>query len=171
MKVRHVASLMMCVTLLFSCSSSRFGWTPEAENREGKETHRMAEDFDPLILDDDDIVIEETGGQQVPRTQKPREAEEDTAEPEKAGPVMVPGFRVQLMSGKDEAQILEEKKKAMFKFQQSIYVVFESPYYKIRLGDFLSHTAAAAVQEEVRRKGFPGAFIAKCPVDRTKAVQ
>ncbi|MBN2416496.1 SPOR domain-containing protein [bacterium] len=172
MNIRYCIICAACAVLLASCNPSRFGWAPEDGRSSGKDSPAMIEDFDPLTLEDDDIVVEEHAvAEPRPEQRQPFRTLENESDTEKAEPKMVPGFRVQLMSAKDEAQIIEEKKKAMFKFQQTIYVVFESPYYKIRLGDFLTHDAAAVMQEEAQRKGFPGAFIARCLVDRTKAGQ
>lgn len=161
-----------CAVLFVSCNPSRFGWTPEGGDSSQTDSPAMIEDFDPLALHDDDIVVEQREvDESRPSQQQTVRLFDNKTGTEKAEPKMVPGFRVQLMSAKDEAQIIEEKKKAMFKFQQNIYVVFESPYYKIRLGNFLTHDAAAVMQEAARRKGFTGAFIAKCLVDRTKVEQ
>jgi len=160
------------ILLFASCNPSRFGWSPDEGQSAGRQSTNMREDFDPLTLEDDDIVVKErvADDEREDQTQISG-AVNEAGKAETVQPKMVPGFRVQLMSAKDEAQIIEEKKKAMMKFQQSIYVVFESPYYKIRLGDFLTHEDAARMQAAARRNGFPGAFIARCLIDRARAGQ
>jgi len=167
---KNLALIISGVLLLSSCSASRFGWKPENKLPENGGTSHQIEDFDPLLLDDDDIVIQKNKENDVNiGIDNFLEKTEPIAEKGKVQTALVSGFRVNLMSGKNEAAINEEKKKAMFKFQYDVYVVFESPYYKIRLGDFLSYEEAALVQEQVRRRGFVDAFIAKCLVDRVKA--
>lgn len=169
MKVYTV--ILICLSVMFfSCAASNFGWTPE-EDGSSREKTGMNESFDPLSLNDDDITIEKTEASQEDREEKEIAPARTLIEEEEDQPEYVPGYRVQIMLGKNESAINEEKKKAMFAFQKPVYVIFESPYYKIRIGDFLTHDAAVPLLELAKRKGFEDAFIAKCLVNRKSAVQ
>jgi len=63
--------------------------------------------------------------------------------------VSMPGFRVQVYSSnvqktaKDEAYKLEKDLKAAFP-EYAVYVIYESPSWKVRLGDFKTKTEANA---------------------------
>ncbi len=164
--------LLITLGLFLSCSASKFGWVAEDQDNHRSGRIKMKEDFDPLTLQDDDIVIE---SQQY---EKAENAEERTHQPvvmedkkpaEK--PIEVQGYRVQIMIGKDEEKIQEEKKKVIFKFHYPVYVEFETPYYKIRIGDFTDQDEAVRVREEAKRKGYPDAFIARCMVKSSGSQQ
>ena len=48
--------------------------------------------------------------------------------------------------------------------QVKFYLDFDSPYYKVRVGDFRSREEADNVREMVRSKGYPKAWIVKTKV-------
>ena len=162
---------------LVSCSLSQFGGKGEPKAKENKpETVAYQEDFDPLTLNDDDIKITPpdrsgAGGaaQQktvvVPKTEKSQNPGE-----------MVQGFRIQLMATTDENQAREIKKNAMVKLREKIYLVFEAPHYKIRVGDFLAREDAKTVLETVVSNGYPDAWIVrsqvvKAAVDESRGIE
>jgi len=150
--------LIIFVLFLFSCSTSQFGWKREPEPG-GKEKSVFKEDFDPLSLNDDDIVIlpEETTSQkevvEKPVHEKPAVGEE------KSGEEMIQGYRIQLLATGDEAQARKAKRDAIFKFQEHVYLVFEAPLYKLRVGDCQTKKEAEALRKEAAQKGFRDAWI------------
>jgi len=150
---------------LVSCSLSKVGSKGEPKTEESKpEAVTYREDFDPLTLNDDDIKITPldrsgagSAAQQravvVPRTDKSQNQGE-----------MVQGFRIQLLATSNLNQATETKKNAMVKLQGRIYLAFEGAQYKIRMGDFLSLAEANTVLEDVRKNGYPDAWIVRCQV-------
>ena len=157
--------LILLILPLVACSVLKFGGKGEPKAKESKpETVAYQEDFDPLTLNDDDIKITPpdrsgAGGaaQQkmvvVPKTEKSQNPGE-----------MVQGFRIQLMATTDENQAREIKKNAMVKLRGKIYLVFEAPHYKIRVGDFLTREDVKTVLETVVSNGYPDAWIVRSQV-------
>ncbi len=155
---------ILWLSILFSaCSTTGFGWKPEDPD---SQKTQFNEDFDPLALDDDDITIDPVRSHTaddnpddrgINRVKTPEE--EDSAE-------MVMGFRVQIMAAANEAQINEEKRKAMLRFNVRVYVDFEEPNYKIRIGDCLTRKEADAMVAEAVRRGYAGAFPVRTMVYR-----
>jgi len=157
--------LIIFVLFLFSCSTSQFGWKREPEPVE-KEKNVFKEDFDPLSLNDDDIVIlpESPTSQKVvakrPVHEKPAVGEE------KSGQEMIKGYRIQLLATRDEAQARKTKRDAIFKFQEHVYLIFEAPLYKLRVGDCQTEKEAEALRKKAREKGFRDAWIVPSKVYR-----
>ena len=46
----------------------------------------------------------------------------------------------------------------------NIYVEFDSPYYKVRIGDFTDRDKATEFREIAREKGYPSPWIVKTKV-------
>jgi len=150
---------------LISCSLSKIAG--EGEPKTGEKTPEAViyqEDFDPLTLNDDDIKITPVdrsgaGGETqqrmvvVPKTDKSQNQGE-----------MVKGYRIQLMATTNLNQATEVKKNAMVKLQGKIYLAFESPQYKIRVGDFLTRDEAKSALADVVKNGYPDAWIVPCQV-------
>ena len=153
---------VLTFTLILSCSSGRKatrGDTPE------KTPPQYDESFDPLRLDDDEIVFKE---EPKPTTHNDRVDGTDislmTAEKEDK---LVDGFRIQLFATKDIESATVAKKEAQFVFADdslNIYVEFDSPYYKLRLGDFQDRDKAEQFREIAREKGYSSSWIVKTKV-------
>lgn len=67
-------------------------------------------------------------------------------------------YRVQLRTTKDLAKAVAVRDKAEFDFGMTVRVDFETPYYKVRVGQFAAPADAAALLGEARRLGYPGAW-------------
>jgi hypothetical protein len=52
----------------------------------------------------------------------------------------------------------------MLKLKEKIYLIFESPNYKVRVGDCRSFDEAKLLKQEVIDSGFPEAWIVKSNV-------
>ena len=90
-----------------------------------------------------------------------RSREEAPAGPQEvSAPVIrkVQGFRVQLANVLDKGQALwaQERANAMF---DSVYIVFRSPNYKVRAGDFRLRSEADDAATRARAMGFRGAWV------------
>ncbi len=132
------------------------------------QTGVMDETFDPQSLDDDDITFKEP-----------------VNPPEISDPVYLPveknsdnsnvilenklvdGYRIQIHSTKDLENATRAKAMAMEQFTNmpvKFYLEFDSPYYKVRLGDFQSRNEADQIRSVVRSRGYPQAWIVKTRV-------
>lgn len=120
---------------------------------------RMDESFDPLTLNDEELVIE--GGKTVPTTPV-RPAEKPKTEPENLPQnKLVDGFRIQIISTKSLENATRAKQIASEQFSDlnlRFYLDFDSPYYKVRIGDFQTRKEAQKVRDIVRLRGYPKAW-------------
>ena len=73
----------------------------------------------------------------------------------------VPGFRVQLFFGSHKQEALDTKGQFLKQFpDRQIYLLYEQPYFKLRVGDFLTRLEALKVLNDVLII-FPNAFVVK----------
>lgn len=71
------------------------------------------------------------------------------------------GFRVQISFGNDRQEVYNNKARLYRDFpNEHCYVLYEQPYYKLRLGDFATRLEAYEKLQAVITK-YPGAFIVK----------
>ena len=155
--------------LLGGCATSNLGWKSQPGGEKAPGKPQYVEDFDPKTLNNDDLVISPIdAAEQAPATDAATHGVEAGTPEAQVEEVM--GYRVQIMLGKDEAAIQEEKRKAMFKFEVPVYVVFESPNYKIRVGDCLTRHEADQLRDlAARRYGYDGAWVVRSKVKRQRS--
>lgn len=159
--------IMLTGMLLMACATSQFGWAPDP-SAEGNSQAAMKEDFDFVELEkadadlaDDDLETSSGYSAAKVKPVSPTAIKETTSMDAGA---MVLGFRVQLMTAKDELNAREAKKDALFKFQQPIYLEFDSSLWKLRVGDCETRAEAEALKEVAIRKGYRDAFIVNSKV-------
>ena len=70
----------------------------------------------------------------------------------------VQGFRVQLISTQDVSQAETVELKAIELFETDVYLVFEYPNYKVRVGNFMEIRDSRKTEQKARRNGFPRAW-------------
>ena len=135
------------------------------------------EHFDPMSLDDDDISLADIMGTESSRTRKPEEVSEkgeenpdekaEAADPSDSTEVAtvemeeVSGWRVQIFASEkfDAAQLI--KKESMEVFDVPVYVPFETPYYKVRIGNCRTLAQVEELIRIAKRKGYRTAFQAR----------
>jgi hypothetical protein len=128
---------------------------------------KLDESFDPLMLNDDDIKFEkpdqpvqipdpillpDNNNEEVPILQENK---------------LVDGFRIQIISTKEIESAARAKSIAVEQFEDldvEFYLEFDSPYYKVRLGDFQTRADASSIREVIRSRGYPKAWIVKTKV-------
>jgi len=124
----------------------------------------MNEDFDPMSLNDSRIEIKprhETGKDVVTVEQLLRgDSVKDTVVSNRE----IPGFRVQLISTRDQEEARSVMRNAVISFSENVYREYDNPYYKIRVGDFKSRYEASKLQENAVEMGFPEAWVVRTVV-------
>lgn len=167
--MKNMMAVWGCVALLFmGCSLSQFGWKGEAPSKsksktpaETNETNK--EDFDPLILNDDDVWI-------LPSAKSGSSSKENRIAVPKSKiskEEVVQGYRIQLVATKEEEQAREIKKNAMLKLSHPVYLIFEPPLYKVRVGDCATREEAKEILNEAKQNGFPDAWIVPSMINKT----
>ncbi len=67
----------------------------------------------------------------------------------------VPGFRIQVVNTTDRALAIETKTKVYQKYPElKAYLLYQSPYFRLRVGNFLTRKEAEAYQKKLA-KDFP----------------
>jgi len=157
--------IIFMLLVLAGCASSSKQTTPGAGSS-GLE--KIDESFDPLSLNDEDIIF--------PQSKQKKNIEQPPDIPPEANiPLetlsqenkLIEGFRLQLLSTKDLGSATRSKAMAQEQFsdlQLKFYLEFDSPYFKVRAGDFKTREEAEALRGTVRSRGYPQAWIVKTKV-------
>lgn len=82
---------------------------------------------------------------------------------ERAGHV----WRVQVFAAQDLALADRKAKEAEARLGVKAHIEYETPLYKVRLGDYPSEADAQALRERAIEAGYTGAFRVRCEPDTT----
>jgi len=74
------------------------------------------------------------------------------------------GYRVQLLSTRNEAEARAGMQDALAAFSDRVYLLYDSPCYKLRVGDCLQRAEADSLQQRALQKGFSSAWIIRSQV-------
>lgn len=83
----------------------------------------------------------------------------------------IPGFRVQLVATRSVDEARAVKREALLVFDEIVYLTFDDPYYKVRVGDAVSRFEANELQELAIQKGYVGAWVVRSLVKRRPGMQ
>lgn len=71
----------------------------------------------------------------------------------------IPGYRIQISSSNDRTEIYNLKAEVYAKFSDfKNYVIYDQPYYRLKIGDFKTRLEARSFLEKVIQQ-FPSAFL------------
>lgn len=137
--------------------------TPEPEP--AVDSNAQLEDFNPQVLNDYDLKMESAGSfrQDVADLDLILKGNAPSETPKKRETVS--GYRVQLISTRNEQEARNVLREGLLNFQEKVYLVFDNPYYKVRVGDCLSRYEANDLQETARQKGFWEAWVVRTTVN------
>lgn len=78
------------------------------------------------------------------------------------------GFRVQVLSTRDRVKALNTKADLLARFpEEKTYTVFQSPYFKIRIGNFIKKEDADAFRKTLSKLFPEGAFVVPDVIEYT----
>ena len=162
-KMLRILGFVLILSVIWSCGASK----PVTVVERKPEEPRLDESFDPLMLQDEDITF-------PAETAYPNGAGEEVlpglnnTAPGAEVNQLVDGFRIQIFASKDIERATLEKKQAEFQFLEdsvAVYIEFDSPMYKVRVGDFRNREDAEKLKRIARRKGYREAWIVKTKVN------
>ena len=158
--MKKIFVLLIAIILLFNCASTKKGNKNQAIDEGGKGI--IHENFDPLILNDDDIIVKKSKSvnAQSDYDESMIRNEEETKETE----TIVDGYRVQICALADKEAARDIQREAIIKFNENIYLTYDSPYYKVRVGDCATRFDADKLQRLATEKGFDDAWVVKTKV-------
>jgi hypothetical protein len=153
--------LALFLTLGAGCAfapKARFG----PQNEEVEEEVEQVEDFDPLSLDEGGVQTVEEEEQTDPRDQREEERPvtlPDIEEPKDSEQLQ--GYRVQIFvsSNLESAQRIVAEAETIF--PQEVYLQYDAPYYKVRIGNCLTRREGDLLQENAIRRGYRDAWVVR----------
>jgi hypothetical protein len=117
-------------------------------------------------LEDKDVLDPPEGpvvNQPVVKETTPPNATPIPSQPTKT---FTPGWRVQVFASPSMSAAETEAEVARQKFSEPVYLEYEPPYYKVRVGDFLTKDAAKSLSNRAKSQGYDGAWIVETMVVR-----
>ena len=107
-------------------------------------------DFDEEVEEVQKVHIEEKQAQQLEIPRDSTVIQEDVLQ----------GFRIQVFSSSNIDDANNMRTLALEKFQSdSVYIVYDPPVYKVRVGDFVNRYEASQHLPEFIDKGYPDAWV------------
>ena len=76
----------------------------------------------------------------------------------------IEGFRVQVFATQDRGKADILQKELALKFKENIYIIFEAPNYKLRIGDFLDRDKAEVLRRELSASNYPSSWILRTKI-------
>ena len=144
---------MVCLSLIAGCTTSKRVGKDKPDEELKEFLAKYEKTFDPSVYnpDVDSIRVEE---------QHVHDAVESSNSVEIALPETIPGFRIQVMFTPE----IEEATGIRDSLSSSVpeewtYVVFDAPYYKVRVGNFIERYEAQALLRRLIFLGFNEAWI------------
>jgi hypothetical protein len=118
------------------------------------------ESFDPSSIEDEEGMkmpesrLQTSGGAGSERTGRRTSAK--TRE--------MAGFRVQLVATDSEGEARSVEQQALFDFHDGVYLIFDPPNYKVRVGDCESRAKAMELRDKAVKMGYPNAWVVQSRV-------
>lgn len=154
----------LCCAFLIGCAAS----SPEPPQRAQRpKTQKSApldvfeRDFSPSRYD---VAIAEVESSSQRYTFKGSDTADQTAN---SAAELVPGFRVQVMFSNsiDEATKVKSEVASLFPIDM-VYMLYDSPYYKVRVGDYQERSNAAQALKILLDKGYVQSWIVQDRVQK-----
>ncbi len=153
--------LFILVLLILGCSTTRSLMSEsEVTKDEEKKSGIVNEFFDPLILNDEDLKVKKT----ISIKSQSDQMEQDLSRPDTSyqKSETVPGYRVQICAVSEEDQAKQVQRDAILKFiDQDVYLIYDAPYYKVRVGNCLTRYEADKLQQLAIEKSFDDAWVVR----------
>jgi len=145
--------LTLAVSVLIACASGPSTQREERAHKESVEAlHRHERTFNPADYDPEiPFEVKE-------EKQEPEQSEQQPALVEEVETVS--GFRVQVIftDNIDHANTVKDEV-ALLVGDQNVHIVYEAPYYKVRVGDFLSRPEANETLNLLFQHGYKDSWI------------
>lgn len=159
--MKYIFGILVMAISLAGCAASKKEMA-EVPEKETPPKIQYDESFDPLSLDDDDIRI----GPRKNATDSQEKSERSTIETieseiEPGSYIETDGYRVQIFATRSIEAATIEQQKAVELFEplkHKVYLIFEAPYYKLRIGDVKQRRDADELRDLAKSLGYDQAF-------------
>jgi hypothetical protein len=154
MKITQAITILSLLALLTAgCAHRKPPAVPQNAPQDTTYT-RQNENFDPLSVKEEDAMklpdsrLKTSTGSAAGKSSHSGRKTHEAA-----------GFRVQLIATETEAEARDTEQKAMGDFTESVYLIFDPPNYKVRLGDCPTRAQANDLREKAVRLGYGNAWV------------
>ena len=157
MRIIVHGTVCICCMWIFGCATSE----PDLSSREPRSKTKQSaplavheSDFQPSKYDVEIAQVESS-------SQRYAIPEQDTSiAASNAATELIPGFRVQVIFSNsiDEATRMKNELTPLFP-SDAVYMLYDSPYYKVRVGDYEERSHAALVLKFLLEKGYTQSWI------------
>ena len=79
--------------------------------------------------------------------------------------VIIEGFRIQVLATSSQENADRLRDELAIKYGKDIYIVFEAPNYKVRIGNFIDRRLAEKLRLELINKGYPSSWIIRTRIE------
>ncbi len=165
--------IILFTVLIVGCSSSKSSLPDKrVKNGQIKEKKIPISEYEITLNPveyDQEIEIAQKARSEEKKVQSPLEIPKDSMVVQEE---VVQGFRIQIFSSSNVDEISLMKNLALEKFVgDSIYVVYDAPVYKVRIGDFVNRYEANQRLPEFVEKGYRDAWIVPDMIVQRKLVR
>lgn len=158
-----IALLLIAVFWMAGCAPKPppLGGEPAPENAGIRVP--QDESFDPLSLQEEDVIkLPESKLKPSSTTKKHEGAEKRTNQGGEVEEVL--GYRVQIFTSDSEFDARAVEDQALLRFDESVYLIFDSPNYKVRVGDCSSRAEANELRKKAVKLGYNDAWVVQSKV-------
>ncbi len=160
------------VLTLVSCASSSPQSAEQRAKQDGKKDMRAPlshyeATLDPSDYDEEVEIVQKKQAEEKPHVELQIPKDSTTVEE-----VSQLGFRIQVFSTSSIDEAMKMKASVTAKLpQDSVYVVYDPPVYKVRLGDYPSRYDASIKLSAIVEMGYADAWIVPDNIVRRKVIQ
>ena len=79
--------------------------------------------------------------------------------------IIIEGFRVQVLATSSQENADRLRYELAIEYGKDIYIVFEAPNYKVRIGNFIDRRLAEKLRLELIDKGYPSSWIIRTRIE------
>ena len=123
----------------------------------------QVEDFDAFALIDEESIPLPPSNLKYPIINSHSDTSSEKSE-SRTGIIEMPGFRVQIFVTKEEFDARQVEEDALLQFEERVYLTFDSPNYKIRVGDCKTRSEANDLRQIALQRGYPDAWVVRCKI-------
>lgn len=116
---------------------------------------KYEETFNPSDFDDEVEIVKESH-----ESRKNRQLLDEPEDVSSLEMTVIQGFRIQIFATANIDEANREKNIALGRFREdSVYVVFDPPVYKVRIGDFPTRFDASRKLPSIISSGYPDSWV------------
>jgi hypothetical protein len=158
MRCEFLAVFLVLLALAAGCTPA-----PPMQEDEKDRLAQAEKDFDPLAQDREKPIVIQEASPEAQALETPQE-DQQVAPPADislgpARPGLIQGYRVQIFLSDDLREAARVMAEARESFQEEVYLEYDAPYYKVRVGDCRTEGEGQQLLEVAHRLGYRDAWL------------